>query len=183
MSAWNIFFLHATVYINQNRSGGSGVSWVTQTLHRTETMILWSFSLFSRQLNVSTLIIRISTFLRLVFLTGCWQCFYLSFQSGCVPPPSSVHFLFISSVTCTNPCPISSVEQCVLIFYLDFLKCSTFPPPKKGVLLYHFVSKCYFLLCKVNLSTAVCERFEWPLCYYLEKEVGERGKSISSLCK
>lgn len=46
-------------------------------------------------------------------------------------PPSSVHFLFISSVTCTNPCPISSVEQCVLIFYLDFLKCSTFPPPKK----------------------------------------------------
>lgn len=183
MSAWNIFFLHATVYINQNRSGGSGVSWVTQTLHRTETMILWSFSLFSRQLNVSTLIIRISTFLRLVFLTGCWQCFYLSFQSGCVPPPVQyISFLSPQWLVRTHVRYHQSSSVCLFSTSI-FWNALHFLPPKKGVLLYHFVSKCYFLLCKVNLSTAVCERFEWPLCYYLEKEVGERGKSISSLCK
>lgn len=94
-------------------------------------MILWSFSLFSRQLNVSTLIIRISTFLRLVFLTGCWQCFYLSFQSGCVPPP--VHYIsFLSPQWLVRTHVRYHQSSSVCLFSTSiFWNALHFLPPKK----------------------------------------------------
>lgn len=77
----------------------------------------------------------------------------------CAPPQFSTFPFYLVSDLYEPMSDIISRAVCAY-FLPRFFEMLYISSPQKGVLLYHFVSKCYFLLCKVNLSTAVCERFE-----------------------